>query len=136
MYPLLVCRPFLSRLQMKKYWNVRSLPELLAKLGLHGYDSLFSVEEIDLALFLTLSEDDLVNIGVSTFGARRKMLLGAWPAPLMVVPYSFLCVFVYFPLLFTMFDCLIVLMFRLPLVCLRRRIIHALAQLSIAPAAY
>ncbi|EGD74700.1 hypothetical protein PTSG_06061 [Salpingoeca rosetta] len=61
--------------EMKKYWNVRSLPELLAKLGLNSYDSLFAKEEIDLAIFLTLTEDDLINIGVTTFGARRKMLL-------------------------------------------------------------
>eukprot|EP00043_Microstomoeca_roanoka_P009126 m.87002 g.87002 ORF g.87002 m.87002 type:complete len:1026 (-) comp14487_c0_seq6:60-3137(-) len=61
--------------EMKKYWNVRSLPELLAKLGLHAYDGVFANEEIDLALFLTLTEADLINLGVTTFGARRKMLL-------------------------------------------------------------
>lgn len=31
--------------------------------------------QIDYQTFLTLSEDDLKEVGVSTFGARRKMLL-------------------------------------------------------------
>ena len=31
--------------------------------------------QIDLATFLTLSDHDLRELGISTFGARRKMLL-------------------------------------------------------------
>lgn len=31
--------------------------------------------QIDYQTFLTLSEDDLKEVGVSTFGARRKLLL-------------------------------------------------------------
>lgn len=31
--------------------------------------------QIDYQTFLTLSDDDLKEVGVSTFGARRKMLL-------------------------------------------------------------
>jgi len=30
--------------------------------------------QIDLATFLTLSDQDLKDLGISTFGARRKML--------------------------------------------------------------
>uniref|UniRef100_A0A3B4C2W5 SAM domain-containing protein n=1 Tax=Pygocentrus nattereri TaxID=42514 RepID=A0A3B4C2W5_PYGNA len=35
----------------------------------------FSLYQIDYQTFLTLSEEDLKEVGVSTFGARRKMLL-------------------------------------------------------------
>ena len=36
----------------------------------------FAEQEVDLATFLTLTEDDMKELGVSTFGARRKMGLG------------------------------------------------------------
>jgi len=32
------------------------------------------VHQIDLATFLTLTDQDLKDLGISTFGARRKML--------------------------------------------------------------
>uniref|UniRef100_A0A3Q2Q2C8 Bicaudal C homolog 2 n=1 Tax=Fundulus heteroclitus TaxID=8078 RepID=A0A3Q2Q2C8_FUNHE len=51
------------------------LPELLSQLGLIKYIDLFEQQEIDYQTFLTLSEEDLKEVGVSTFGARRKMLL-------------------------------------------------------------
>jgi len=31
--------------------------------------------QIDLTTFLTLTDDDLKELGIVTFGARRKMLL-------------------------------------------------------------
>ena len=37
------------------------------------YQSCFDDEEIDLPIFLTMSESDLEGIGVSTLGARRKL---------------------------------------------------------------
>lgn len=40
---------------------------------MHSFDSI--VFQIDYQTFLTLSDDDLKEVGVSTFGARRKMLL-------------------------------------------------------------
>ncbi|MEQ2263236.1 Protein bicaudal C 1-A [Xenotaenia resolanae] len=51
------------------------LPELLSQLGLIKYIDLFEQQEIDYQTFLTLSDEDLKEVGVSTFGARRKMLL-------------------------------------------------------------
>ncbi|XP_033830029.1 bicaudal C homolog 2 [Periophthalmus magnuspinnatus] len=51
------------------------LPELLSQLGLLKYIDVFEEQEIDYQTFLTLSDDDLKEVGVSTFGARRKMLL-------------------------------------------------------------
>uniref|UniRef100_A0A3B3WHS9 SAM domain-containing protein n=1 Tax=Poecilia mexicana TaxID=48701 RepID=A0A3B3WHS9_9TELE len=51
------------------------LPELLSELGLIKYIDLFEQQEIDYQTFLTLSDEDLKEIGISTFGARRKMML-------------------------------------------------------------
>ncbi|XP_061899347.1 bicaudal C homolog 2 isoform X1 [Entelurus aequoreus] len=51
------------------------LPELLGQLGLIKYIEVFEQQEIDYQTFLTLSDDDLKEVGVCTFGARRKMLL-------------------------------------------------------------
>ncbi|XP_041654142.1 bicaudal C homolog 2 [Cheilinus undulatus] len=51
------------------------LPELLSQIGLIKYIDVFEQQEIDYQTFLTLSDDDLKEVGVSTFGARRKMLL-------------------------------------------------------------
>ncbi|XP_008282794.1 bicaudal C homolog 2 [Stegastes partitus] len=51
------------------------LPELLSQLGLIKYIDVFEQQEIDYHTFLTLSDEDLKEVGVSTFGARRKMLL-------------------------------------------------------------
>ncbi|XP_029113447.1 bicaudal C homolog 2 [Scleropages formosus] len=51
------------------------LPELFSQLGLSKYIDIFQQQEIDFQTFLTLSDADLKEVGVSTFGARRKMLL-------------------------------------------------------------
>uniref|UniRef100_A0A8C4DUN0 SAM domain-containing protein n=1 Tax=Dicentrarchus labrax TaxID=13489 RepID=A0A8C4DUN0_DICLA len=51
------------------------LLELLSQLGLIKYIDVFEQQEIDYQTFLTLSDEDLKEVGVSTFGARRKMLL-------------------------------------------------------------
>ncbi|KAM4554871.1 bicaudal C homolog 2 isoform 1-T1 [Odontesthes bonariensis] len=51
------------------------LPDLLSQLGLIKYIDVFEQQEIDYQTFLTLSEEDLKEVGVSTFGARRKMLI-------------------------------------------------------------
>ncbi|XP_060759852.1 bicaudal C homolog 2 [Neoarius graeffei] len=52
-----------------------NLLELLIQLGLNKYTTVFQEQEIDYQTFLTLSEEDLKEVGVSTFGARRKMLM-------------------------------------------------------------
>ncbi|XP_029465629.1 protein bicaudal C homolog 1 [Rhinatrema bivittatum] len=51
------------------------LPELFSKLGLGKYTDVFQQQEIDLQTFLTLTDQDLKELGVTTFGARRKMFL-------------------------------------------------------------
>lgn len=51
------------------------LTDLLNKMGLGKYTDLFQQQEIDLSTFLTMTDQDLKDLGISTFGARRKMLL-------------------------------------------------------------
>ncbi|XP_043924910.1 protein bicaudal C homolog 1-like isoform X2 [Protopterus annectens] len=51
------------------------LPELFSSLGLSKYIDIFQEQEIDFQMFLTLTDEDLKELGISTFGARRKMLL-------------------------------------------------------------
>ena len=45
--------------------------------ALPQYKACFAEQEVDLLTFLTLNDDDLRELGVQTFGARRKMTLGA-----------------------------------------------------------
>eukprot|EP00794_Sanderia_malayensis_P016909 gene16909-18615_t len=54
---------------------VTDLCELFGRLGLHRYAEVFQEQEVDLNTFMTLSDDDLKELGVSTFGARRRMVL-------------------------------------------------------------
>ena len=51
------------------------LPSVFAKQGLAKYTDLFLRHEIDLDTFATLTDDDLKEIGIQTFGARKKMKL-------------------------------------------------------------
>ncbi|KAF7704716.1 protein bicaudal C homolog 1-A isoform X1 [Silurus meridionalis] len=51
------------------------LPELFSTLGLGKYTDVFQQQEIDLQTFVTLTDPDLKELGIATFGARRKMLL-------------------------------------------------------------
>ncbi|XP_059374780.1 protein bicaudal C homolog 1-B-like [Carassius carassius] len=51
------------------------LPELFSKLGLGKYTDIFQQQEIDLQTFVTLTDPDLKELGIATFGARRKMSL-------------------------------------------------------------
>ena len=43
--------------------------------GLAKYTDVFLRHEVDLATFATLTEQDLKEIGITTFGARKKLLL-------------------------------------------------------------
>ncbi|XP_028130634.1 protein bicaudal C [Diabrotica virgifera virgifera] len=51
------------------------LPTMLTSLGLERYINLFTTHEIDLMIFSTLTDKDLIEIGINTFGVRRKILL-------------------------------------------------------------
>ncbi|XP_043463526.1 protein bicaudal C isoform X1 [Leptopilina heterotoma] len=49
------------------------LPSLLASVGLEKYNHLFQRQEIDMATFPSLTEKDLIELGVTAWGARRKI---------------------------------------------------------------
>jgi len=51
------------------------LRELFETVGLAKYFSIFQEQEVDLPTFMTLTDEDLKELGISTFGARKKMLL-------------------------------------------------------------
>jgi len=57
------------------------LPALLSKQGLSKYTDVFLRHEIDLPTFITLTDDELKEIGIHTFGARKKLLLLASKIP-------------------------------------------------------
>mmetsp|Transcript_16942 Transcript_16942/g.49935 ORF Transcript_16942/g.49935 Transcript_16942/m.49935 type:complete len:171 (-) Transcript_16942:283-795(-) len=61
--------------EVADYWSVDSVPQLLTKLKLPKYIDLFDEEEIDLPTLLTLDDADLVEIGVKTFGARKRICM-------------------------------------------------------------
>ncbi|XP_076861972.1 bicaudal C homolog 2 isoform X2 [Brachyhypopomus gauderio] len=90
-----VSRPLIGRSPSPTPHLKDDLVELLIQLGLEKYTMVFQEQEIDFQTFLTLSEEDLKEVGVSTFGARRKMLLAVsdltksrrkHPEPLAVKP--------------------------------------------------
>lgn len=55
--------------------NWTDLPTMLSSLGLERYINVFTTHEIDLTTFSTLTDQDLIEIGINAFGARRKILL-------------------------------------------------------------
>lgn len=59
--------------EQEVYRGITDLPSLLRQLDMEKYQSCFDNEEIDLQIFLTMSESDLEGIGISTLGARRKL---------------------------------------------------------------
>ncbi|XP_060804945.1 protein bicaudal C homolog 1 [Amyelois transitella] len=58
-----------------KQCRYQQLYDLLRDIGLHKYIDLFRQHELDMSTFASLNEADLTEIGVTAFGARRKMLL-------------------------------------------------------------
>lgn len=60
--------------QRKKAADVTSLPELLMKLKLDKYIGIFESENVDLKVFLQLTDSELTEMGVKAFGPRKKML--------------------------------------------------------------
>ena len=52
---------------------VTDLSTLLKALKMEKYEEIFQKEEIDLDLFLTMSEEEFGEIGITTLGARRRL---------------------------------------------------------------
>lgn len=55
------------------YRDVTDLATLLKALKMEKYGEIFQKEEIDLDLFLTMSEEEFAEIGITTLGARRRL---------------------------------------------------------------
>ncbi|XP_057682876.1 ankyrin repeat and SAM domain-containing protein 3 [Corythoichthys intestinalis] len=55
------------------YSGPKDLAEFLEQLGFSKYLPLLEEQDIDLRIFLTLTENDLKEIGITLFGPKRKM---------------------------------------------------------------
>lgn len=55
------------------YSGPKDLAEFLEQIGLAKYLPLLEEQDIDLRIFLTLTENDLKEIGITLFGPKRKM---------------------------------------------------------------
>ncbi|EDV58077.1 protein bicaudal C [Drosophila erecta] len=68
---LLDATPVNRRMQLAKHKDIQTL---LTSLGLEHYIKIFVLNEIDLEVFTTLTEDNLMELGIAAFGARKKLL--------------------------------------------------------------
>ncbi|CAJ1080863.1 ankyrin repeat and SAM domain-containing protein 3 isoform X2 [Xyrichtys novacula] len=55
------------------YTGPKDLSEFLEQIGFSKYLPLLEEQDIDLRIFLTLTENDLKEIGITLFGPKRKM---------------------------------------------------------------
>lgn len=62
-----------AQIEHDRYQGITNLSDLLKMLDLEKYQDNFDQQEVDFATFLTMTEEDLKEIGVSTLGARRKL---------------------------------------------------------------
>ncbi|XP_017067124.1 protein bicaudal C [Drosophila eugracilis] len=68
---LLDATPVNRRMQLTQHKDIQTL---LTSLGLEHYIKIFVLNEIDLEVFTTLTEDNLMELGIAAFGARKKLL--------------------------------------------------------------
>ncbi|XP_039632324.1 GATOR complex protein WDR24 [Polypterus senegalus] len=59
--------------QLPAYTGPKDLAEFLDSIGLLKYLALLEDQDIDLRIFLTLTENDLKEVGITLFGPKRKM---------------------------------------------------------------
>ncbi|XP_012866865.1 PREDICTED: ankyrin repeat and SAM domain-containing protein 3 isoform X1 [Dipodomys ordii] len=62
-----------SRTERPPYSGPQDLAALLEQIGCLKYLQLFEEQDVDLRIFLTLTESDLKEIGITLFGPKRKM---------------------------------------------------------------
>uniref|UniRef100_H2YRZ3 SAM domain-containing protein n=1 Tax=Ciona savignyi TaxID=51511 RepID=H2YRZ3_CIOSA len=55
--------------------NCIELHDLLRHLNLEKYSEVFTKQEVDLQTFLTLTESDLTELGITIFGPKKKILM-------------------------------------------------------------
>nr|XP_033819319.1 ankyrin repeat and SAM domain-containing protein 3 isoform X2 [Geotrypetes seraphini] len=58
---------------MPHYVGPKNLAEFLDQIGCLKYLSVFEEQDVDLRIFLTLTETDLREVGITLFGPKRKM---------------------------------------------------------------
>ncbi|XP_017024010.1 protein bicaudal C [Drosophila kikkawai] len=68
---LLDATPVNRRMQLAQHKDIQTL---LTSLGLEHYIKLFVHNEIDLEVFTTLTEENMMELGITAFGARKKLL--------------------------------------------------------------
>uniref|UniRef100_UPI00398F1A34 ankyrin repeat and SAM domain-containing protein 3 isoform X2 n=1 Tax=Pristiophorus japonicus TaxID=55135 RepID=UPI00398F1A34 len=56
-----------------KYHGPKDLPEFLEQIGCLKYLHILEEQDVDLRIFLTLTETDLKEVGITLFGPKRKM---------------------------------------------------------------
>ncbi|XP_035263244.1 ankyrin repeat and SAM domain-containing protein 3 isoform X1 [Anguilla anguilla] len=62
-----------SSSQAPSYTGPKDLAEFLEQIGFSKYLSRLEEQDIDLRIFLTLTENDLKEVGITLFGPKRKM---------------------------------------------------------------
>ncbi|XP_030754247.1 protein bicaudal C [Sitophilus oryzae] len=68
--------------------NWQDMSSILTALKLDHYVPVFKQHEIDSTIFSTLTDKDLVDIGITAFGARRRILLAISEMNKRNVPFS------------------------------------------------
>ncbi|XP_043945259.1 ankyrin repeat and SAM domain-containing protein 3 [Protopterus annectens] len=64
---------FIPITETTQYSGPKDLKEFLDQIGCGKYISVFEEQDVDLQIFLTLTESDLKEIGITLFGPKRKM---------------------------------------------------------------
>ena len=62
-----------SKISPKK-WNINLVCKWLETIGMSQYEPNFRKDEIDGAILLQISQEDLADIGISAFGHRKKII--------------------------------------------------------------
>jgi protein bicaudal C len=69
---LLDSTPARTRAQLSKYNDIETL---LTGIGLQHHVQNLIDGEIDMTVFPTLTETDLINLGIKPLGARRRIMM-------------------------------------------------------------
>ncbi|XP_067859729.1 ankyrin repeat and SAM domain-containing protein 3 isoform X2 [Heptranchias perlo] len=59
--------------EASEYQGPKDLPEFLEQIGCLKYLHILEEQDVDLRIFLTLTETDLKEVGITLFGPKRKM---------------------------------------------------------------
>ncbi|XP_075422479.1 ankyrin repeat and SAM domain-containing protein 3 isoform X1 [Ascaphus truei] len=63
----------LPALEAQTYTGPKDLAELLEQIGCSKYLAVFQEQDVNMQIFLTLTESDLREVGITLFGPKRKM---------------------------------------------------------------